>query len=59
MADTGFVTKAARFFGRMPNQSLQEFASEMKGLTEQDKAELDAGLGEVSKEGAATGSLTY
>jgi hypothetical protein len=55
----GIVTNLARFFGRMPNQSLPAFAAEVKELTDEDKAELAEGLGTVSKDGAASGSLTY
>ena len=58
-AEGGITTKAARYFGRLPGQNLKEFAEELKELSDTDKQQLDAGLGDVDKAGNATGTLTY
>lgn len=55
----GLTTNIARYFGRLPNQDLKAFAAEVGELSDSDKDDLAAGLGEVSKEGASSGSLTY
>ena len=38
------VTAMLDFFGKKPNQSTSEFAQEMKGLNEADRAEIKANL---------------
>lgn len=39
------------FFGRRPGQNIQEFSQELKQLTDEDKAQLHAGI--------MNGTLTY
>ena len=36
----GFLVAAQKYFGRKPQQTLKEFAEEMKGLTQADRQEL-------------------
>lgn len=45
------VAAAAKYFGKKPGQSLSEFATEWNELTDDDKAQLVAGIN--------NGSLTY
>lgn len=40
----GFVTACMEFFGRKDGQGLQDFANEVKKLTDEDKAEIYAGF---------------
>lgn len=40
MKEMKFTTACLEFFGKKPDQSLQEFAAEMKELTEKDRADL-------------------
>lgn len=40
----GLTSAMQLFFGRLPNQNLSEFAAEVKKLTDEDKAEIKAGL---------------
>ncbi len=35
-----FVAACRNFFGLLPNETLQEFVTELKALTPEDKAEL-------------------
>lgn len=37
---TTFVQACREFFGKLPNQTLQEFAAELRQLTPEDKAEM-------------------
>ena len=41
---TSFTKAAKEYFGKKEGQSLQDFASELNALTEQDKIDLAAGL---------------
>lgn len=47
----GFATTASKFFGRHAGQSLGEFGAELKELTDEDVAQLHAGID--------NGTLTY
>lgn len=47
----GFAALAARYFGKLPGQSLSDFAVELKALSDEDVAQLRAGLED--------GSLSY
>lgn len=40
----GLTSAMMDFFGRKSGQTLQEFANEVKALTDSDKAEIRAGL---------------
>ena len=40
MEQVGFVSACNKFFGRKPNQTLKEFADELKLLTPEDRKEL-------------------
>lgn len=40
MEPKSFIVQAKEFFGLKPSQTLQEFSTEIKALTEKDKAEL-------------------
>ena len=39
-----FTTAMLDFFGKLPGQSTMDFATELKALTDADKAEFRAGL---------------
>lgn len=47
----GFPTIAARYFGKLPGQSLMEFGTELRALTDKDVSQL--------REGIENGSETY
>ena len=40
MANKSFTMACAEFFGRLPGESLGDFAKELKELTDEDRAEL-------------------
>lgn len=45
-----FVAACNEFFGRQPNQTLQQFGDELKQLTHEDKVEIAQGLREIGRD---------